>query len=158
MIKQTYTAEPADAACIPSWLALVNLVSGSFPGLVMEEYTEVLQKNIARGTALCVKDSGRIIGILLYAPRRRILSCMAVHPEYRRTGVASVLIAEMLRRMPEGDVSVTTFRAEDEKGNGPRALYQKFGFRADVCTEEFGYPVQRFVLSRREKTAESVSF
>jgi ribosomal protein S18 acetylase RimI-like enzyme len=73
---------------------------------------------------------------------------MAVHPEYRCTGVASELVSEMLRLMPDGDISVTTFREGDSKGIAPRALYQKFGFEPGELLNEFDYPVQRFVLRR----------
>lgn len=44
------------------------------------------------------------------------------------------------------DISVSTFREDDEKGIAPRALYKKFGFKEDELIEEFGYPNQRFVL------------
>ncbi len=141
------------AACateqdIPAWLALVNCVAEDFPGLDLDEYTVILKKNIDRQTALCVREDGKLAGILLFSPRQQCLSCMAVHPSYRRSGIASALVAEMLRRMPEGDISVTTFRAGDAKGAAPRALYQKFGFTPDELLVEFDYPVQRFVLRR----------
>ena len=44
------------------------------------------------------------------------------------------------------NISVSTFREEDEKGTAPRALYKKFGFVEDELIEEFGYPNQKFVL------------
>jgi ribosomal protein S18 acetylase RimI-like enzyme len=134
---------------IPSWLALVNIVADDFPGLDIDDYTETLKKNIARKTALCVKSDNKIVGTLLFSPYQHCLSCMAVHPECRRHGIASDLISEMLRRMPEGDISVTTFREDDRKGAAPRALYQKFGFKPDKLLTEFNYPVQLFILHRQ---------
>ena len=44
------------------------------------------------------------------------------------------------------DITVSTFRENDDKGIAPRALYKKFGFREGEMTEEFGYPNQVFVL------------
>lgn len=44
------------------------------------------------------------------------------------------------------DITVSTFREEDEKGTAPRALYKKFGFIEGELIEEFGYPNQTFVL------------
>ena len=44
------------------------------------------------------------------------------------------------------EITVSTFRADDEKGIAPRALYEKFGFIADELIEEFDYPNQKFVL------------
>lgn len=136
----------AEEKDIPAWLTLINMVSEDFPGLDIESYTETLKKNIARGSALCAREDGKLGGILLFSPDHRCLSCMAVHPGYRRHGIASALISEMLRRIPDGDISVTTFREDDPKGIAPRALYRKFGFEPDELLTEFDYPVQRFVL------------
>lgn len=140
--------ERADGDCMAGWLELVERVADGFPGLVMDEYIEVLRRNIARGTALCVRDGASIAGALMYSPRQRCLSWLAVAPEYRRRGIASALIAEMLRRMPAGDVRVTTFREGDDKAAAPRELYARFGFEPDALLTEFGYPVQRMVLRR----------
>ncbi len=140
--------EHADVNCISSWLELVKRVADCFPGLVLDDYTEVLRRNIMRGTALCVRDGIRVVGALLYSPRQHCLSWMAVAPEYRRRGVASALISEMLRCMPDGDISVTTFRVGDPKALAPRSLYAKFGFEPDALLVEYGYPVQRMVLHR----------
>lgn len=142
---------PATPEDVPAWLALADLVSDAFPGLDMADYTEMLQKNITCKTALCAKCDGTLSGILLFSPNQRMLSFMAVHPEYRRRGIASALIAEMLRRMPDGDVCVTTFRENDPMGIAPRAVYQKLGFVPEELLIEFDYPVQRFVLHRNFK-------
>lgn len=133
---------------IPDWLTLVDKVANQFPGLDRNDYLQTLKKNIAEKTALCAKSDGTVVGILLFSLESRCLLCLAVHPECRRLGVATGLISEMLRRMPDGDISVTTFRADDPQGSTPRALYQKFGFVPDELLTEFHYPVQRFVLHR----------
>lgn len=131
------------------WMSLVSAAAEDFPGLETESYSETLRKNIARGTALCAKENGKIIGILLFSPKLMCLSCMAVDPAYRRRGVASALIAKMLSLMPgQGEIAVTTFRAGDPKGDAPRALYRSFGFREGRLLTEFGYPVQQFTLKR----------
>ncbi len=143
------TVRSAGPRDIPAWLALVDSVADGFPGLDMTDYTETLKKNVVRGTALCAGLDEKIVGVLLFSPCHHCLSCMAVHSEYRRRGIAAALISEMLRRMPEGDISVTTFCANDPKGTAPRALYQKFGFVPEECLFEFNCPVQRFVLHRK---------
>lgn len=138
----------AEEKDIPAWLSLVQIVSEDFPGLSIDEYTQTLKKNIARKTALCEKEDGKIAGILLFSPHQQCLSCMAVHPGYRRSGIAAALIEEMLRLMPNGDISVNTFREGDAKGVAPRSLYRKFGFQPDELLIEFDYPVQRLILKR----------
>lgn len=146
--KQTIRAVYATEADISEWMKLVEEVADNFPGLEIADYTVILRKNIARKTALCIRLNGRIAGILLFSPKQGCLSCMAVHPQYRRRGLASALVAEMLRLMPAGNVTVTTFREGDEKGAAPRKIYEKFGFEPDELIYEFGYPVQRFILRR----------
>lgn len=136
-----------------AWLGLVRLVADSFPGLVMEDYAQTLDRNIARGTALCAHVGDELAGILLFSPRQHCLSCMAVHPRLRRRGVARALVSEMLRLMPAGDISVTTFRAGDERAVAPRALYASFGFEPAEEFYEFDYPVQRMVLRVESRAA-----
>ena len=76
-----------------------------------------------------------------------MICCLAVAPAYRRHGVASMLMTEALANLDRTkEISVSTFRADDEKGIAPRALYEKFGFIADELMEEFDYPSQKFVL------------
>lgn len=44
------------------------------------------------------------------------------------------------------EISVSTFRTDDEKGIAPRALYEKYGFVPDALIEEFDYPNQKYIL------------
>ena len=62
-------------------------------------------------------------------------------------GVASMLMDEVLRSLDKTkEISVSTFRADDEKGTAPRALYEKYGVVADALIEELNYPNQKFIL------------
>ena len=147
--EQSDTAIPALPEDETAWINLVALVRENFPGLILSDYRITLKKNLSRSTALCVKRGGKIIGVLLFSPKRNCLSFLAVHPDYRRQGVASLLIEKMLSLLPKDKpVTVTTFREGDALGAAPRALYQRFGFVPGREFEEFGYPVQEFVLSR----------
>jgi len=137
---------------IDNWMKLVEEISWNFPGLetvekIMEHRNTVL-RFIEKGQALCVKDEhGGIIGVLLFSRGHNMICCLGVSPEHRRFGVASLLISKALEQLDRTkDISVSTFRAEDEKGIAPRALYKKFGFVENELTEEFGYPNQVFIL------------
>ena len=136
---------------ISIWMSLVEVVKENFPGLEMDSYINTLKKNIERKTALCVKQNNLIVGILLFSPNQSCISCMAVHPDFRGLGIATSLIDRMLTLMPDDkDITVTTFRSDDEKGIAPRALYKKFGFEEAEMLYEFNYPVQKFILRRNK--------
>ena len=76
-----------------------------------------------------------------------MICCLGVSPGHRRRGIASCLLHKALGQLDRTkDISVSTFREDDEKGDAPRALYKKFGFVEDELTEEFGYPNQVFLL------------
>lgn len=133
------------------WMTLVEMLRDNFPGLETSEgltdYGQTLKRNIERGSALCAKVDGVIVGILLYSVKHNMLSCMAVHPDHRRRGVAKALIIEMLKRLDRSrDITVTTFREGDPLGIAPRALYKKMGFIEGELVMEFDYPNQVFIL------------
>jgi ribosomal protein S18 acetylase RimI-like enzyme len=128
---------------------MICIVKNNFPGLILNEYRKILEKNISRQTALCVKYYNQIVGILLFSNNNSCLSCMAVHPLHRKKGIGSALVEKMISLLPNDvDIWVSTFREDDKLGDAPRALYRKFGFTEDKLIMEYGYPNQRFVLRR----------
>lgn len=137
-------------ADIHSWMELVNRVRGEFPGLEREsdllEHRKTVLRFMDEGRALCVKDHGAVVGVLLLSKKHNMICCLAVEPEYRRRGIASALMKKAVSILDsDRDILVTTFRAEDPKGVAPRALYARYGFEADELCMELGYPTQRFV-------------
>ena len=140
-----------DRTCINSWMQLVRKVSWNFPGLETEEYIkeheQIVIKFMNKKQELCVKNQGTIIGVLLFSRNKNMICCLAVDPELRREGIASILLRKALNELDaRREITVSTFRENDEKGIAPRALYRKFGFQEGELTEEFGYPNQVFVL------------
>lgn len=136
---------------LDSWMELVNRVSWNFPGLEtaesIGEHRETVLRFMEKRQALCVKKKGEVAGVLLFSRKRNMICCLAVDPGCRRQGAASVLLEKALSELDRGrEITVSTFRENDEKGRAPRALYQKFGFKEAGLTEEFGYPNQVFVL------------
>ena len=139
---------PAD---IREWMKLIEEISPQFPGLQTpaetDDHRQTVLRFMGKQQALCVKDGDTVAGVLLISRKRNMLCCLAVSPRYRRRGIASMLIEEALRQLDRTkDITVSTFREDDEKGTAPRALYKKFGFVEDELTVELGYPNQKFIL------------
>ena len=78
-----------------------------------------------------------------------MLCFLAVDTEYRRQHIAEKMVTYMLAWMdPQKDVVVTTYREGVPEGIAARAFYKRMGFVEGRLTEEFGSPVQEFVLVR----------
>ena len=136
---------------LDSWMTLVKAVRWNFPGLetqeALEDHRQTVLRFMGEKRALCVKNTDRIVGVLLLSKKHNMICCLAVAPEYRRNGIASALLEKALAELDRSrDITVTTFREHDEKGTAPRALYKRFGFTEGKLLVEFGYPVQEFVL------------
>ena len=136
---------------IDSWMELVKEVRRNFPGLetqeALEDHRQTVLRFMGENRALCVKDSNKVIGVLLFSKTHNMICCLAVDQAYRRNGIASALLEKALAELDRSrDITVTTFRENDEKGIAPRALYKQFGFAEGKLLVEFGYPVQEFVL------------
>lgn len=136
---------------IDSWMNLVKDVRWNFPGLEtqqnLDEHKETVLRFMEKKQALCVKEENEIVGVILFSRGQNMICCLTVSPKYRRLGIASKLLEKALSELnTDKDITVSTFRENDEKGIAPRALYKKFGFVEDELIEEFGYPNQKFVL------------
>ena len=145
---QLFYGVPED---IEKWMSLVTQVRWNFPGLEtqekLNEHRATVLKFMSKRQAICVKEENVIAGVLLFSRGHNMICCLAVAPTYRRRGVATMLMDEALANLDKTkEISVSTFRAGDEKGTAPRAFYEKYGFVADELIEELDYPNQKFVL------------
>ena len=136
---------------IEKWMSLVIQVRWSFPGLEtqekLDEHRATVLKFMCKRQAICVKEGNEIAGVMLFSRGHNMICCLAVLPKYRRHGVASMLMDEALNILDRTkEISVSTFRADDEKGTAPRALYEKYGFIEDALVEEMNYPNQKYIL------------
>ena len=127
---------------LDSWMELVQRVRWNFPGLETEAALEDHQQTVIRfmgeNRALCAKGGDKVIGVLLLSKKHNMICCLAVAPECRRCGIASALLEKALSELDRSrDITVTTFRENDEKGIAPRALYKRFGFAEGKLTVEF---------------------
>ncbi len=145
---QLFYGVPED---IEKWMSLVTCVRCNFPGLEtqerLDEHKATVLKFMGKRQAICVKEGNEIAGVMLFSRGHNMICCLAVSPDYRRRGIASMLMDEALRNLDRTkEISVSTFRADDEKGPAPRALYEKYGFVEDALIEEMDYPNQKYVL------------
>lgn len=138
---------------LDSWLALVEQVRDAFPGLetaeALAEHRATVLQFIQSSSAICAVDAGHVFGTLLFSKENRMLCFLAVDPSRRRQHIARQMVAFMLTQMEEEkDITVTTYREGDPNGIAARAFYKRLGFSEGNLTEEFGCPVQEFVLKR----------
>ena len=136
---------------IESWMELVQKVRWNFPGLesqtAIDDHRNTVQRFMGEQRALCVREHGKVIGVLLLSKKHNMICCLAVAPGFRRRGIAGALMEKALSELDRSrNITVTTFRDSDEKGAAPRALYQKYGFEAGKLLTEYDYPLQEFVL------------
>ena len=141
---------------LDGWMELVSRVKDSFPGLetreALEAHRETVQEFMQRGSAICAMENGRVVGALLFSAEENTLCFLAVDPSFRRRHAAARMVSFMLPMMdPEREITVTTYREGDPAGAAARAFYKKLGFAEGKLTEEFGSPVQEFVLQSERR-------
>lgn len=141
------------AAEIDEWMGLVRRVRDNFPGLETEEALEAHRETVLafmdENAAIRAKSGGRMVGILLFARAEQMLCFLAVDPACRRQHIAEQMVTYMLTFLdPQKEVVVTTYREGAPEGAADRAFYKRMGFAEGRLTEEFGSPVQEFVLKR----------
>ncbi len=132
---------------------LVGKVKDNFPGLetqeALDEHRNTVLEFMDKGCAICAKTGHKIVGTLLFSKETNTLCFLAVDAEYRRQHIAEKMFSYMLTFMDsEKDITVTTYRANIPEGIPARMFYKKMGFVEGKLTEEFGSPVQEFVLKR----------
>ena len=147
------TIEPGTKQDIDSWMNLVERVRDAFPGLetrqAMEAHRRTVLEFMESGGAICAKEQKEVVGALLFSREHSMLCFLAVDARHRRQHIAEYMVSYMLTMMdPHSDISVTTYREGVPEGAAARAFYQRMGFTPGRLTEEFGSPVQEFVLKR----------
>lgn len=151
----TCQVQYAVPAQIDGWMALVEPMRSFFPGLetaaALAEYRQTVLRFMEKRQALLVESDGKVAGVMLFSRKRRMICFLAVSPDYRRQGVATAMMDEALSLLGrEQPITVTTYRAEDEKGAAARAFYERIGFLPGALIEELGYPNQLYTLDPPE--------
>jgi GNAT superfamily N-acetyltransferase len=131
---QVTTAESRD---IPAWLDLAVEVEPLFGPLVGDDrFQRALQRNIARGSATCVRvgdgpPGSALMGGLLFSshPPHYQLGWLAVAQAWRRQGVGRLLVEHAFSLVhPPAEVSVVTFGQGVPGSAAARAFYAELGF------------------------------
>lgn len=138
---------------IDGWMNLVCKVKENFPGLetevALKEHRNTVLDFTHKESAICAKIEDKIVGALLFSKDNNMLCFLAVDAEYRRQHIAEKMVSYMLKFLDsKKDIVVTTYREGVPEGIAARALYKHLGFAEGKLTEEFGSPVQEFVLIR----------
>ena len=129
-------AQPED---IPAWLVLAGEIEHLFGPMVNEDsFHRALRKNIARGTAYCLREAGgspsaALCGGLLFSPKPPVytIGWLAVAEPYRRTGIGQELVAHALEQVVRpASIRVTTFGEDHPAGEPARKFYAALGFHA----------------------------
>lgn len=141
-------AEFAGMQDAESWMHLLELVEEHFPGLDTEEYQSGLEVKILQKEALVVKKGGIVVGALAFSRNEKELLFLAVHPNYRKMGIAQRLIEKVLSLFEAGtQVSVITYREGDPLGRAARKLYFGLGFVEGELLTVFDYPCQKLIYT-----------
>ena len=81
---------------IEKWMELVHRVRWNCPGLetqeALNEHRATVLKFMGKRQAIFVKEEEEMAGVLLFSRGQNQICCLAVAPEYRRRGVASLLL------------------------------------------------------------------
>ena len=140
---------------IDNWMNLVEKVKDSFPGLetreALNEHKNTVLDFMDRASAICAKEQGKIVGTLLFSKECNELCFLAVDAEYRRQHIAEKMVSLMMTKMDANkDITVMTYPDGVPEGIAARAFYKRMGFIEGELSEEFGSPVQQFVLRGNE--------
>ena len=128
-------------------LSMMELVKDDFAGYKEKEFLEAVYSAISNDGAIVEEKDGRIAGLLMCSKKEKDLSFLAVHPEYRKNGVAKRLIEKMTEWFTVGDIiSVVTFQDGDPKGIPARACYHTCGVVDYEKLTVFDYLCQKMIL------------
>jgi GNAT superfamily N-acetyltransferase len=133
-------ARPCDVA---GFLTLAAQVEHWFGPMVDEPgFQHALERNIRRGTALCVRsqDGTGLRGGILFTIRPPVcrISWLVVTDCDRGLGLGRALVTDAARRLAgQGIIEVITFSADHPAAqpSGARTFYERLGFAAEEPAE-----------------------
>lgn len=149
ILKEISYATPTD---IPDWMNFITLVIDGFPCLDESSHLEQVKEYIQQRQALIIRDGSTMIGATAFSYQTGSIDFLAVHPQYRRYGVAKTFLDFMMCNLfMDREISITTFREGDKADTGQREEYKRLGFAESELLTEFGYPTQRLILPPKQE-------
>jgi GNAT superfamily N-acetyltransferase len=156
--ERILAVQRAERADLAPWLELAAEVEPLFGPMAHDPvFQRAVLRNIARGTAFCIREEGtrpgsRVLGGLLLSPRPPIyrVGWLAVTESERRRGLGQALLERALAAVPPAaEVLVITFGPGVPGGESARTFYQKMGFSPAEMAEPAPNGASRQVFRRR---------
>lgn len=135
---------------IEKWMNLVFLVIDGFPNLQEEEYLNTLVKAINNQQAFILAEDHLAIGIMIFNSKTGSIDFFGVHPQYRHKEIEQAFLNKILNNFTS-NVTITTFRENDKADLHQRQTIKQLGFVEAELLYEYGYPTQKFILSKKEE-------
>ena len=142
--ERTMEARVAERADFGPWLKLAAEVEPLFGPIARDPaFQRALSRNIARGTALCIRENdgcpgSRLVAGLLLSPRPPIyrIGWLVVTESERRSGLGRAVLNRALAGIePPAEILVITFGSDVPGGESARSFYQKRGFAPGEMSE-----------------------
>lgn len=150
LVKMDFTKDDVLFATyddVDDWMELVSLAIDGYPCLNEVEHRENLHRYIAEKRALLLRDNDMLIGAMGISYESGSIDFLAIHPQYRKLGIAKVFLDKLMDELCCGkEITITTFREGDKADTGYREELRQLGFAERELLIEYGYPTQRFVL------------
>ena len=123
---------------IESWMELVQEVRWNFPGLetkeALEDHRQTVLRFMDERRALCVKDGESVIGVLLLSQKHNMICCLAVSPQYRRKGIASLLLKKRWQSLiGPGTSPLLPFVKMTKKALHPDGSIKNLALKKETC-------------------------
>lgn len=135
-----------------SIIDLAEYCKDYFAGYDSERMKRLIRKKVSLGEIYIISHKGATVGFVIFSKKNKTLDYIAVHPDYRNTGIASRLMVTAMAQFDVGDeLSIVTFREDRPQSDGAKRLYNKFGFANPKNIIVQGIPLTKITAVIPEK-------
>lgn len=131
---------------------LAELCKNYFAGYDSKRMKRLIRKKVSLGEIYIISHKGTTAGFVTFSKKNKTLDYIAVHPDYRNSGIASRLMVTAMAQFDIGDeLSIVTFREDHPQSDGAKRLYNKFGFASPKNITVQGVPLTKLTAVIPEK-------